>query len=83
MSTSSPGRAGAETDRKVITALASAGMSVGRLDAAGTDARHPPRNRKADRMTQHIAAAPAGRPRIADLARAAGRKLGDPRARRS
>jgi hypothetical protein len=33
--------------------------------------------RKATRMTQHTTAVPAGRPRFADLARAAGRRLSD------
>jgi hypothetical protein len=33
--------------------------------------------RKANRMSQHISSMPAGRPRLADLARAAGRGLSD------
>ena len=33
--------------------------------------------RKANRMTQDITAVPAGRPRLADRARAAGRRLSD------
>ena len=33
--------------------------------------------RKANRMTQHITAVPAGHPRLADLDRTAGRRLSD------
>lgn len=55
---------------------------------ATDDARHPPRSRKANPMIRHIASPAAGPPRVADLLRAAGRKLsnrahatGDERAR--